>query len=584
MLTLFGLVLAIGIVVDDAIVIVENAAHHIEEGMAPKPATIQAMDEVLGPIIGITLVLMAVFLPSAFLGGITGQLYRQFALTIAATALISAINAVTLKPAQCAPVAATPQRKEELLLPRLQPRLRLVRSASTPRSSAASCESRPLMMLAFAGLVVLTGWWYQQVPTGFLPTEDQGYCIVLRAAARRRLAGAHPRRHGPGRRDPRRIPKASTPGSPSAACRCSTTAPRRTPARCSSRSSRLEERLKQGLTLDTMLAEHPHRQFGADPGSDRLRLPAAGDSRPRRPRRFRNAGRRSRRRRPRRARPGRQRASSKMLARQSGLAAPEHHVPPRRAAALCRHRPRESEAARHPAERCLRHAAGLPRLGLRQRLQQVRPHLSGPRAGRSRSFAPSPTTSARLEVRNRSGEMVPLGTLATVEKSFGPQIINRYNLYPSAAITGEPAAGRSSGEALQLMEQIADRTLPDRMGYEWTGMSYQEKRVGGEADRHLRHGRAAGLPGAWPPSTKAGSSPLGGDPGRAARPAGRGRRRVDSRHGQQHLHADRHRADHRPGQQERDSDRRVRPRAAHAGQPHPRRGRRSGPPAVPADS
>ena len=102
LLTMFGLILAIGIVVDDAIVIVENASHHIEAGLPPKEATIKAMSELLGPIIGITLVLMAVFLPASFLGGITGQLYRQFALTIAATAAISAINALTLKPAQCA--------------------------------------------------------------------------------------------------------------------------------------------------------------------------------------------------------------------------------------------------------------------------------------------------------------------------------------------------------------------------------------------------------------------------------------------------------------------------------------------------
>jgi hydrophobic/amphiphilic exporter-1 (mainly G- bacteria), HAE1 family len=87
----------------------------------------------------------------------------------------------------------------------------------------------------------------------------------------------------------------------------------------------------------------------------------------------------------------------------------------------------------------------------------------------------------RLEVRNRKGEMVPLSTLATIKKSFGPQIVNRYNMYPAASITGEPAPGRSTGEALQLMEQIASRNLPDRMGYEWTGMAYQEKRVGGEA-------------------------------------------------------------------------------------------------------
>src|SRR5207253_948950 len=100
--TLFGLILAIGIVVDDAIVIVENAMHHVERGLAPREATIKAMFEVTGPVISITCVLMAVFLPTAFLGGITGQLYRQFALTIAVTAVISAINALTLKPAQCA--------------------------------------------------------------------------------------------------------------------------------------------------------------------------------------------------------------------------------------------------------------------------------------------------------------------------------------------------------------------------------------------------------------------------------------------------------------------------------------------------
>src|SRR5262249_58654452 len=102
MLTLFGLVLAIGIVVDDAIVIVENAVHHIDRGrLDPKTATIRAMSEVIGPVIGITLVLLAVFLPTAFLGGITGQLYRQFALTIAATALLSAPNPATPQPAPC---------------------------------------------------------------------------------------------------------------------------------------------------------------------------------------------------------------------------------------------------------------------------------------------------------------------------------------------------------------------------------------------------------------------------------------------------------------------------------------------------
>ncbi len=96
-------------------------------------------------------------------------------------------------------------------------------------------------------------------------------------------------------------------------------------------------------------------------------------------------------------------------------------------------------------------------------------------------YRATPPDVTRLEVRNRKGEMVPLSTLATITKSFGDQVVNRYNMYPAASITGEPAVGRSTGEALQLMEQIAARNLPEGMGYEWTGMAYQEKRVGGEA-------------------------------------------------------------------------------------------------------
>ena len=148
MLTLFGLVLAIGIVVDDAIVIVENAvAPHRRGGLDPKNATIKAMSEVIGPIIGITLVLMAVFLPASFLGGITGQLYRQFALTIAATAVISAINAVTLKPAQCA-VYLRPTPAARISSSASSTRSTTVARRPMPRSSAAPCGMSAAMMLA----------------------------------------------------------------------------------------------------------------------------------------------------------------------------------------------------------------------------------------------------------------------------------------------------------------------------------------------------------------------------------------------------------------------------------------------------
>jgi len=177
LLTLFGLVLAIGIVVDDAIVIVENAAHHIDaDHLAPREATIKAMDEVTGPVIGITLVLMAVFLPSAFLGGITGQLYRQFALTIAITALISAINALTLKPAQCA----------AWLRPRHERRNAFFRGFNAVYARAERgyvgligwmVRRTRIMMVVFAALMATTLWSFWSLPTGFLPTEDQGYVI-----------------------------------------------------------------------------------------------------------------------------------------------------------------------------------------------------------------------------------------------------------------------------------------------------------------------------------------------------------------------------------------------------------------------
>ena len=176
LLTLFGLILAIGIVVDDAIVIVENASHHIERGETPREATIRAMSEVTGPVISITLVLMAVFIPTAFLSGITGQMYRQFALTIAATALISAINALTLKPAQCAQWLRPVSKKGRFS--------RAFDSVYKPIERGYSWSVRYLLkvwwvvLLVFAGVAIVAGLWYQRTPKGFLPDEDQGYIMI----------------------------------------------------------------------------------------------------------------------------------------------------------------------------------------------------------------------------------------------------------------------------------------------------------------------------------------------------------------------------------------------------------------------
>ena len=152
-----------------------------------------------------------------------------------------------------------------------------------------------------------------------------------------------------------------------------------------------------------------------------------------------------------------------------------------------------------PLDVGLRHAPDVARVDLCQRLQPVRPDLPGPGPGRPAVPRSSPTTSAGWRSATGRGRWCRWARWSTIEKRLGPQIITRYNLYPSASITGEAAPGFSSGQALELMEQMAERKLPPSMGYEWTGMSYQEKKVGSQAIYVFAPGGAAGLPRAGRP-------------------------------------------------------------------------------------
>ncbi len=475
-LTLFGLVLAIGIVVDDAIVIVENAAHHIEQGMAPKPATVQAMSEVLGPIIGITLVLLSVFLPSAFLGGITGQLYRQFALTIAATAVISAINAVTLKPAQCALWLRPPKQRKNLfyrvfnyvygLVERLYAAIiRLV------------VRFAILALLVFAGLMATAVWWYQRVPTGFLPTEDQGYLLVSvqlpDAASQERTRAVMKRIDGmlaqtPGVADWITIGGLSLldfSSAPNAGTLFVTLEP-------------WEERLAAGHTLDAIMGQL-RMQFGQI--QEAIAFPFA-------PPAIRGLGVRGgfQMQVEDRADVGLQELSQVTQAimedarSQTALAAmntmfrpgvPQLYVDVDRVKVKSLDIPLGAVFGTLQAYLGSAYVNDFNKFG---RIYQVRVQAEP-------QFRADPEDIERLEVRNRRGEMIPLGTVAKVRKSYGPQIVNRYNLYPSSSLTGEAALGYSSGQALQLMEEIAKRNLPASMGFDWTGMAFQEKKVGGEA-------------------------------------------------------------------------------------------------------
>lgn len=475
MLTLFGLILAIGIVVDDAIVIVENAAHHIEEGMAPKPATIKAMSEVLGPIIGITLVLMAVFVPSAFLGGITGQLYRQFALTIAASALISALNALTLKPAQCALWLRPPKEKKNFFYRGFNVVYGWF-EAIYVWIIRRLLKAIPAVMLVFVGLVVLAGWWYQRVPTGFFPNEDQGYIFVAvqlpDAASQGRTMSVMAEideilAETPGVEDWISIGGMSLlDGStaPNAGTMFVTLAP-------------WEERLEHGLPLPAILGMLGQklaaieeatvfpfpppaiRGLGVRSGFD-LQVEDRGDVGLEELRQIAQSI----------IEDAQSQSSLANLNTSFRSGVPQIFVDVDREKVKSLEVPLASVFNTLQSYLGSTYVNDFNKFG---RIYQVRVQAEAP-------YRQSPEDIRQLQVRNVHGEMIPLGAMVTVERSFGPQIINRYNLYRAASITGEPAQGYSSGEALTLMEEIAKRRLPDTAGSEWTGMSYQEKKVGNQ--------------------------------------------------------------------------------------------------------
>ncbi|HTN00515.1 MAG TPA: multidrug efflux RND transporter permease subunit [Planctomycetaceae bacterium] len=478
MLTLFGLVLAIGIVVDDAIVIVENAVHHIDHGgLDPKRATIKAMGEVIGPVMGITLVLMAVFLPTAFLGGITGQLYRQFALTIAATAVISALNAVTLKPAQCAVyLRPTPTRKNFFYrgFNRVYGWFEGIYTAIV----TVAVRQTALVMVLFLGLVGLTGWWFVKLPTGFVPTEDQGYAIVAiqlpDAASQERTREVTRRvnailKETPGVRSWFLLGGMSLLDS-SVTSNAATMFLTFTPFDERAHHPELsQEAILGGLmgkfqsVREAMILAFPPpgiRGLGVAGGFE-MKIEDRGGVGLNELQKVVTTMVESA-------------AGQTSLARvQSTFRAgvPQIYVDIDRVKAKSLGVPLDSIFGTMQAALGSAYVNDFNKFG---KTYQVRVQADQP-------FRLQPEDIRRLEVRNRDGQMIPLGTLATIRKTLGPQIVPRYNLYPSATINGSAAPGVSSGQALLLMEQMAATELPQSMGYEWTGMSFQEKRVGSQA-------------------------------------------------------------------------------------------------------
>jgi hydrophobic/amphiphilic exporter-1 (mainly G- bacteria), HAE1 family len=474
--TLFAIVLAIGIVVDDAIVVVEGAAHQMERGLSAHDAAIGAMEQLLAPIVGITLVLMAVFVPAAFLPGLTGRIYAQFALVIAATALLSAINAVTLKPTQCAlwlrpPV---PSAKRNIFYRGFNVVYARCERWYTALISRMVSVSGLMAVVALA-LIGLGAWGLYRVPTGFLPIEDQGYLLAVVQLP----DGASLERTGKVINQVTEI-AGRTPGVERVVGISGVSA-------LDNNAS-----LANAGVAYIVLKDWAQRGAGQDLRSLVLGLnqAMAGVLEARvivlPPPPIQGIG------------------NAAGFAMQLELRDGSFDFGKLQAITAVVVSAAQSQSSLQRVSSPFR--SSVPEIDIEvDRLKAETLHVTTDqifstlasylgssyvdqfnRFGRTfqiyvqadASFRLRPADIETLTVRNQQGDMVPLGTLIKVKPAVGPSLIDLYNLYPSSAVIGLPAQGFSSGQSMQLMEDIAASTLPTGAGYEWTAMSYQEKAVG----------------------------------------------------------------------------------------------------------
>jgi len=476
MLTLFGIVLAIGIVVDDAIVVVEATVAHMEKGLNAKEAAIKAMSEVSGPVVATTLVLLAVFVPAAFLPGITGQLYKQFALTIAVATVFSSINALTLSPALAALVLRPLPEKKNIFFRGFDRFFNATEKGYAAVIKALVRRTAFVMIIAF-GLAALTGVQFTKLPTGFLPTEDQGYILVHvqlpDAASQERTNHVLDKvdsilRKTVGAKDWVIFGGFSlidgTATSNSAAVFLTL--------------DPWEERQTPELQQEVILAKLQQQLLSIQEAIVYAFLPPAIPG-------LGVAG-----------------GFQFQLEDRGGIGLQELD-------AMVREMVADGNAQSGMAGLNTTYRVEVPQLfaevdrtksktlgvPLSEVFGTLQAYLGSAyvndfnKFGRTwqvtaqadHQFRLKPEDIRKLDVRNNKGNMVPIGTLVAVDEIVGPQTILRYNLYPTASITGQSAPGFSSGQALKLMEQLARNKLPASMGFEWTGMSYQEKQVGSEA-------------------------------------------------------------------------------------------------------
>ena len=482
MLTLFGLVLAVGIVVDDAIVVVENVERKLKEGLTPLQAAQVSMDEVGAALVAIALVLMAVFVPTTFIGGITGLFYRQFAVTIATATAISLFLSLTLSPALCA-LLFKPHLAHAHSRGLLSPVHAIFRAFDRGFDALARgygvlvrglARGWVAVLIAYVALIGFAGWFVPRLPTGFIPNLDRAILILsLQLPPGASLA-----------RTDAVVQKAieatlSTPG-----VKYSNAFTGRNGATFTAATNAgllflvlddFEERHAKGLTVDKIAQEvrsklaqieeaqsfvfipPPVRGMGAAAGfsmrlQDTTGMPASDFARI--TQEFVAEANRT---------PGIANTFTTFAA-----ATPQVFVDVDRDKAQMLKVPVTNI---FEAMRVFMGSAYVNDFNMFGRTYRVTAQADG-------DFRLDEESVAKIRVRSTEGAMVPLGSLVTFREISGPERVPRYNLFPAAEVNGTARPGISSGQALKIMRDLAAEKLPPGVTFEWTDLSYQEAKVG----------------------------------------------------------------------------------------------------------
>ncbi|MEN6450576.1 MAG: efflux RND transporter permease subunit, partial [Thermoguttaceae bacterium] len=482
-LSLFGLVLAIGIVVDDAIVVVEATEHHIEQGMTPRAAAHQAMSEVSAPVIAIGLVLASVFLPCVFITGISGQFFRQFALTIAVSTLLSTLNSLTLSPALCA-IRLRPRGEHSDPLSSVLNFLlgwffRLFNAAFGVSSNAYAwmvgrlLRVSVLVLVVYVGLLYLTVWSFGKMPTGFIPNQDQGYLLGVATLPD---SSSLERTEEVMERTEKIVRE--TPGVAHVSRTCGMSfvlgangshlgtmfiilkpfeERHGDPAQgADAVAATLRRRLTSEIEDATfqILPPPPVRGLGTSGGFRLMIEDRGGDS---------------------------DDLLAKLQSETDNLVQLGNSTPglvnlatifrantPQLFVDVDRTKCKTMNVSLNEVFEALQVDLGgvyVNDFNQFGRTWQVNVQADVP-------YRMQPEDVRRLQVRNAKGAMVPLGAVATVDQIGGPFVINRYNMHTAASIQGTSAPGMSTGQVINAVEKLASENLPSSMGYEWTELMY----------------------------------------------------------------------------------------------------------------